>query len=170
MRTYIYNGEKVFLAHEDDMPGVKPIQTDGAGVGCYLVDAYNGVDVCLATDEAYCGEIGVDDLEIIDTMCVNPENDQHMLTGWWTKDYAEVDEVERELCIRTGRYHGWTSALTCFLRNMRNSREDQPEIFDEAEWQKEWDAVCDEYTSKVSDDNACDMPDIPTVKDMLEWI
>lgn len=166
MKTYIYNGEKVFLAYMNDMPGVKPID-HCADVGCYPVSAHNGCSVCCTVDEAYTGEL-YDECEIIDTSCINPGDSQRLLDGWWTKHYAEIDSVTQELCVVTDKYYDWTSALTCFLRNMFNSREDDPVLFDAEKWQKKWDAICSEYTNRISEDNPCDMPDIPSVKDMLE--
>lgn len=168
MRVYIYKGQRVFLEYEEDMPGVKPIQTS-AGVGCYPVDAYNGTDTCSANDDAGLLDPEVE-YEIVDTECVSLGNDQKLSLGWWTKDYAEYDLVNRQLCVGTDRYYDWTSELTRFLRAMCKELEEHPDWFNEAEWQKDWDKICEEYTSKVSDDNLCDMPDIPTVKDMLTWI
>lgn len=116
IKVYNYNDVLVFLAFEDDVKGVKPLDTDG-NIGAYPIECYDGSTVCCTTEEVYSGE-WVDEVEIVCCECVSPENDQSLLIGWWSIDYAINDEFERTFLVTTDRYYDWTSERTKMLEKL----------------------------------------------------
>lgn len=165
MNIYTYKGQQVFLANMADVPGVEPIDSFNS-VGCFPVSAYNGCDTLLTYDsEDYFGEE-----EIVCTECMNVENEQALAEAWYTKDYAEVDEVARQLCVRTTRYHRWTSELSRLIRRIEDKADDgvvSKDFVDEC--RKDWTDTVKSYTDKISPDNPLDAPDIPSIEDVLEF-
>lgn len=107
MKTYRLNGQLVFLARDYDMPGVKPLDFV-AEIGAYRAEDYNGCDTMLTTDDIYNGK-SIDSVEIVATVCTNPENQQCLAEGWWSLDYAVEDEFEREFLVSTDGYFDWRS-------------------------------------------------------------
>lgn len=69
IQVYTLDGRLVFLADQDNYEGVTPLATDGAGIGAYPIDAYNGSNVSLTKDEVYSG-VSEDGTDIISTECV----------------------------------------------------------------------------------------------------
>lgn len=118
IQVYTLEGQLVFLADQDNYEGVKPIAADGAGIGAYPIDAYNGIDVALAKDDVYSG-VSEDGTGIISTECVNPENNQSLIPGFWTRDFAYQDEFERTFITDTDRFYDWTSDFTVMKRKIQ---------------------------------------------------
>lgn len=167
MKTYIYKGKKVFLAYTDDMPGVTPLDCLGT-IGCYQAEQYNGCPTQRTVDESYSGECE-DDSEIICTECLNFENEQALSLGWYTKFYAEADEFERELCVKTTQYHSWTSELSHQIRSIWNKQENHviPKWWADSE-RDSWNDTIEQYRKKISHENPCDLPDVMTFDDILK--
>ena len=166
MKTYTYEGQRVFLAYDNDMPGVKPILWCG-NTGCFPVESHNGCSVCAAVDESD-GDLFDGEVEIVADRCRNCENGQKLVEGWYTKWYAEIDEIERELCTRTTRYHDWTSDLTLFIDTLYDCSDNGVITRGLAEIKrKSWEDTVKHYYGIISKDNPLDPPDIPTFDDIL---
>ncbi len=167
MKTYIYKGQKVFLAYMDQMPGVKPLEDDGE-TGCYPIELYNGCSTCCSIDESYDGEYDTED-EIVYTECQNIENEQGLCPGWYTRDYAVVDEFRRELCVNTTRYHRWTSELSRLIRAIWDKQEDYaiPKWWADSE-RESWKETIERYRKNISADNQLELPYVMTFDEILE--
>lgn len=144
IQTYNLNGTVVYLADMDDVPGVTPIDYVG-NIGAYTVDSYNGCLVRCTTDDAYSGVSSDCDTAIISAACVNPENDQRLVEGWWTKEYYTDDLFSREYLTTTDNYYDWTSARTRMInRLVDKSREGVITAEAYSALEEEWDnAVLD---------------------------
>ena len=119
IQVYTLEGQLVFLADQDDYEGINPIETDGAGIGAYPIDAYNGSSVSLAQDDVY-SEASEDGTDIVSSECVNPENNQRLIHGFWTRNYAYQDEFERTFITDTDRFYDWTSDFTIMKRKLQD--------------------------------------------------
>ena len=106
--TYTLNGTTVYLADMDDVPGVTPIEHIG-NIGAYPIESYNGCSVLCTTDDSYSceSECGT---AIVAGVCVNPDNGQRLVEGWWTVDYYQEDCYKREYITVTDQYYDWISA------------------------------------------------------------
>lgn len=154
IKVYKYNDVRVFLAYEDDVKGVKPLDTSG-NIGAYPIECYNGSTVCCTTEEVYIGDYVDDDLEIACCECVNPENDKRLLIGWWSIDYAIRDEFERIFLVATDRYYDWTSERTKMLEKLCNASDDDVvtrEVYTELklEWDNMVNRFCQEHIVLLS--------------------
>lgn len=157
IQVYSFNGTLVFLAYTDDMPGVKPLETAG-DIGAYNVNDYNGCDVCLTTDDIYSGP-SEDGAGIITAECVNPGNDQKLVEGWWTEQYNEDDEFEREYLTTTDSHYDWTSERSHMIKQIENaSREGMLATDTYASLKAEWDKAVTEAARNCSNYTASDAP------------
>lgn len=147
MKTYRLNGQNVFLARDYDMPGVKPLDYIG-DIGAYRAEDYNGCDTMLTTDEAYSGETS-DAVEIVATVCTNPENEQCLVEGWWSLDYAVEDEFEREFLVWTDGYFEWRSERERMEDEILGcSRNGRMGVANYCYLKKEWDELVGEFNLK----------------------
>ena len=67
IQVYTLEGQLVFLANQNDYKE-KPLATDGAGIGAYPIDAYNGSDVSLTKDDVY-SDPSEDGTDIVSAVC-----------------------------------------------------------------------------------------------------
>lgn len=164
MNVYTFDNQNVVILACSDVPQLIPLETCG-DLGIYLVEDALEEEGLLALDDSYTGYCGKE--EIVCDKCVNPENGQRLLEGFWTKDYATADLVRREICTRTTDHHDWTSERT----NMENrifEASDEGEISANyaAELREEWEHTISTYPS-VPFPYYTDI-DFPTFEDMLE--
>lgn len=86
-------------------------------------------DVLATLDDSYadivsCGE------RIVNSMLINPENEQCSIDGFATVDYADDDYYRREVLTVTNQYYDWHSELSDTVESWENSdisREDAKE-------------------------------------------
>lgn len=158
IQVYTYNGTLVFLADMDDLPNVEPIATDGAGIGAYRLDDYNGCDVCVTIDDSYSCNSD-DGTPIVAEYCTNPENDQTLLCAWWTADYYNNDFFRREFLTTTNNYHRWESARTRMLRQIVNASNDgMLAAADSSRLKAEWDRDIESLSENCTEYTASDAP------------
>lgn len=138
IQVYTFNGQLVFIAEHSGVGGIEPIDIDGAGHGVYPIDAYQvGVDAMLAYDEDYSGASD-DGTEIVATECVNPENEQRLVSGFFTVEWAVNDWFTSDYLVTTDKYYDWSSYRSvmidklwseavdgCITSDMRDECKDQ---------------------------------------------
>lgn len=145
-QVYTLNGTLVFLAYTDDMPNVAPIEVVG-NIGAYSINDYNGCDVCLTTDDVYSAPSD-GGTAIIAANCVNPENGQKLVEGWWTEQYSKEDEFNREYLTTTDSYYDWTSERTRMINRINGASHEGVITADDYTGLKtEWDNAVKEYCS-----------------------
>lgn len=160
--TYTFDNQNVIILGCSDVPELIPLEACG-GLGLYLVEDAPEEDGLLALDECHTGYCGK--AEIVCDKCVNPENGQHLLEGFWTKDYAAADLVNRDLCTRTTERHGWASQRS-LMEDIISEASDEGEISANyaAELREAWEKTVSTYP-------AVPFPydiEIPTFDDLLE--
>lgn len=149
IKVYKYNDVRVFLAYEDDVKGVKPLDTSG-NIGAYPIECYDGSTVCCTTEEVYGYEYE-DDVEIVCCECVNPENEQTLVSGWWSLEYAIQNEFDRTFLVATDRYYGWRSERSKMIDELYEVSEDNVvprKVY--AELKSEWDENVRQYCKQYS--------------------
>lgn len=148
MNAYTFNGIQVIILFTSEANGAQPIHTCN-DLGLYRTEDVPGEVGLLTEDDAYSGYNGP--AEIVCTRCVNPENEEHLTEGYWTKDWAEADLAERELCTRTTERHDWTSRRTETERRLEEASE--ANALDEAAadaFRKEWEQTAAALTEGFS--------------------
>lgn len=175
--TYEYEGKKVFLAFENEMPEVKPLEICG-NTGCYPVEEYCKCtgDALLTEDEIYgfaCDEVE----EICVADFISPENHQYLTSGWVTRSYAAAALVEYKLCVRTNRYYNWTSELTDFIKKVERKAVDGCITTEQSkELEEEWNEILADTMADaekmLSNSNDCaysySADSIPTFEDIIK--
>ena len=153
---YALNGTVVFLADMNDIPGVTPIDYAG-NIGAYALESYNGCPVRCTTDDAYSEYSGC--CTIISAECVNPENGQRLVEGWWTKEYYSDDFFNREFLTATDKYYDWESFRTRMINRIVNKSHEgviTAEIYSELE--EEWDNAVLDAVRECANYSASDAP------------
>ena len=147
MKTYRFNGQWVFLARTCNVPGVEPLAYIG-DIGAYRRGDYNGCDALLTTDEDYNGE-SFDSVDVIHGVCRSPENEQGLVEGWWTLDYAIEDEFKREFLVVTDRYFDWRSKREKMEDEIwERSHKGRISDTDYRYLEKEWDEMVQKFNIK----------------------
>ena len=162
MYTYTYLNNPVFIALTCDMEGVNPIETCG-DYGIYPESSYNGCDTFRANDDLYSG-IEPNGEEIVVASCINPENDQCLLEGIYTKKYALLDKIEQQLVVKTGDYHGWTSERARLESELWDAHEGYITEDEAEKYKAQWSETVREYIPN----GTCPELDIPTFEDLLK--
>ena len=162
MNVYTFDNQNVVILACSDVPGLRPLETFG-DLGIYLVEDAPEEEGLLTLDDSYTGYCGKQ--EIVCDKCVNPEDDQKLLYGFWTKDYATANLVTRELCIRTTYYHEWTSVRS-IMENIISVASKEGEICANyaSELRKAWEHTISTYP-ETPFPYGCR---IPTFDDLLE--
>ena len=94
----------------DDMPNVKPFDTNGCGRGFYSVEKVPDElshKAFVTIDDSYSEYTGVVDIGAYPV--VNPESRQDQICDFVSLDYYNKDFVESMLITKTNRYYSWTS-------------------------------------------------------------
>lgn len=162
MYTYTYLNYPVFIALTSDMEGVTPIDTCG-DFGIFPAFAHNGCDTYRTEDDAYAGN-DPNGEEIVVASCINPENDQCLLDGIYTKRYALLDKIEQQLVVKTGDYHEWTSERARFESELWDAHEGYITEDEAEKYKAQWSETVREYIPN----GTCPELDIPTFEDLLK--
>ena len=162
MNTYTFNGTEVVILYTDEVTNAQPIYTDG-DKGLYRCEDVPEAIGLLTEEDDYSGYSG--NCEIVCTECVNPENEQHLLCGFWSKEYADQDRIIRELCTLTDGHYGWTSERESMEGSISSEAEDG-EISEEAahRLRQDWEETVAAYSPSAADIAM----KVPTFDELLE--
>lgn len=161
IQAYTFQGQLVFIAEQSECDGIEPISTDGAGHGVYPVEAYQvGIEAILAYDEDYSGASD-DGTKIVATECVNPENDQHLVSGFFTLEWAVNDWFTSDYLVTTDKYYDWRSYRSVMIDKLWNEAVDgriPSDIYDECK--NQWNESIAAFNSKHKTDFTAAFDDV----------
>ena len=151
----------IYWSVDDNKLGTMATVTNNYGITCndfVALDKLGAVKIEYweigTYDEAYGGEyLGTEDEvpEILETDIANVEYDQSLVCQWVQKEYAQVDEFNREILTETTPYHVWTSERTRMIEEIQKQSElneyDHFEIEQAAynDLKEEWESIVKRY-------------------------